>query len=178
MADAPKKLPVETEKKPMAKAETFASPFQRLHREIDRLFDDFGRVDWRLPFSRGDFGLDMKWPSRTDWEIAPAMDVAEKDTEYEVTAELPGIEDKDIEIKLANGMLTIKGEKSEEKEEKQKEYYLSERRFGSFQRSFTLPEGVDTDKIEASFAKGILSVKLPKSAKAREAEKKIAVKAA
>ena len=73
-------------------------------------------------------------------------------------------------------MLTIKGEKKEEKEEKQKDYYLSERRYGSFQRSFALPEGVDTDKIEANFAKGVLTVKLPKTAEAQKAEKKITVK--
>lgn len=178
MAEASKKLPVQTEKKAPAQAEGGPSPFQRLHREIDRLFDDFGRVDWRLPFGRSDFGLDFKWPARSDWQIAPAMDVAEKKGEYEITAELPGMEEKDIEIKLANGMLTIKGEKTEETEEKDKEYYVSERRFGSFQRALTVPEGVDTDKIEASFAKGVLTVKLPKSAQAREAEKKIAVKAA
>jgi HSP20 family protein len=75
-------------------------------------------------------------------------------------------------------MLTIKGEKKEEKEEKQKDYYLSERRYGSFQRSFAVPEGVDTDKIEANFFKGLLTVKLPKTAEARRAEKKIAVKVA
>ena len=74
--------------------------------------------------------------------------------------------------------LTIKGEKNEVKEDKQKDYYQSERRYGSFQRSFQLPEGVDADKIDANFAKGVLTVKLPKTAEAKKAEKKITVKAA
>jgi HSP20 family protein len=91
--------------------------------------------------------------------------------------ELPGLDEKDVEVKLANGSLTVKGEKKEDKEEREKDYYFSERRYGSFVRSFPLPEGVNADKIEASFAKGVLTIKLPKTAEA-QAEKKIAVKAA
>ena len=91
---------------------------------------------------------------------------------------MPGLDEKDIEVKLANGGLTIKGEKAEEKEEKKRDYYLHERRFGSFERSFRVPQGVDQDKIEASFRKGVLTVMLSKTAKAQKAEKKIAVKAA
>ncbi len=105
------------------------------------------------------------------------MDLVEKETEYEITAELAGIDEKNVDIKVANNLLTIKGEKTEEKEEKKKDYFLSERRYGSFQRSFQLPQGVDAEKIEATFAKGILTVKLPKTAEAQEAEKTIAVKA-
>lgn len=110
--------------------------------------------------------------------MAPAIDLAEKDKEYEITAELPGLDEKDVEIKLSNHSLTIKGEKKEEREEKQKDYYLSERRYGSFHRSFQLPEGVDADKIEATFAKGVLTVRLPKTVEAQKAEKKISIKAA
>ena len=88
------------------------------------------------------------------------------------------MDEKNIEVKLANHTLTIKGEKRDEKEETKKDYYMRERSFGSFQRSFTLPEGVDTDKIEASFKKGVLTVIVPKTAEAKKAEKKIAVKAA
>ena len=69
---------------------------------------------------------------------------------YEITAELPGLDEKNIEVKLANGVLSIKGEKREKKEEKQKDYYRRERSFGSFERSFQVPEGIDTDKIAAS----------------------------
>ncbi|HJQ58063.1 MAG TPA: Hsp20/alpha crystallin family protein, partial [Vineibacter sp.] len=117
-------------------------------------------------------------PRGSTFSVAPAVDVAENDKAYEVTVELPGMDDKDIEVKLANGMLIIKGEKKEEKEEKQKDYYLSERRYGSFQRSFEVPEGVDIDKIEAKFAKGVLTLTLPKTVEAQKAEKKISVKAA
>jgi HSP20 family protein len=88
------------------------------------------------------------------------------------------MDEKNIEVKLANGGLTIKGEKQEEKEEKEKEYYLHERHFGSFERCFRVPEGVDTSKIEATFKKGVLTVTLPKSPEAQKAEKKIEVKAA
>jgi len=82
------------------------------------------------------------------------------------------------QIKLADGVLTIKGEKQEEKEEKKKDYYLHERSFGSFQRAFQVPDGVDADKIEASFKNGVLTVTLPKSAQAQKTAKKIDVKAA
>ena len=96
----------------------------------------------------------------------------------EITAELPGMDEKNVEVKLINGVLTIKGEKQDDKEEKKKDYYMRERSFGSFQRSFQVPEGVDTDKIEANFKKGVLTVTLPKSAETQKAEKKIAVKSA
>jgi HSP20 family protein len=94
-----------------------------------------------------------------------------------VTAERPGLDEKNVELKLADGELTIRGEKQEEKEEKKKEYYLHERHFGSFERRFAVPEGVDTDKIEASFKKGVLTVRLPKKPEARKPEKKIEIKA-
>ena len=95
---------------------------------------------------------------------------------YEITADLPGMDDKNIEVKAVDGVLTIKGEKQEEKEEKKKDYYLQERSFGSFQRSFGLPDGVDQDKIEASFKKGVLIVTLPKRPEAQKPTKKIEVK--
>ncbi|HLH49508.1 MAG TPA: Hsp20/alpha crystallin family protein [Roseiarcus sp.] len=122
--------------------------------------------------------------SLTDWEprwlgeTAPAVDVAEKEKAFEVTAELPGIDQNNVEVKLANDVLTIKGEKKQETEEKKKNYYMSERRYGSFERSFQVPEGVDQDKIEASFNKGVLTVTLPKSVEAQKSAKTITVKAA
>ena len=103
----------------------------------------------------------------------PAVDVAETDKTYEITAELPGLHEKNIEVRLANGVLSIKGEKQEEKEEKEKDYYRRERSFGSFERRFQVPENVDEDKIEASFKNGILSVTLPKSAKHRSRRRKL-----
>jgi HSP20 family protein len=148
-------------------------PLSNLRREVDRLFEDFPFGPWRrssvfdvAPFWRGELSLAK----------APAVDVAEKEKEYEIPAELPGMGEKDIDVKFANGMLTIKGEKKEEKEEKRKDYHLSERRFGSFQRSFTVPEDVDVDKIDASFKNGVLTVVLPKSEEAQKREQTIEIK--
>ncbi len=112
------------------------------------------------------------------WPTMPAVDVVETEKAYEVTADLPGMDEKNIEVKVADGVLTIKGEKQQEKEEKKKDYYLQERSFGSYQRSLELPEGVETDKIEASFKKGVLTVTLPKKPEAQKSTKKIEVRAA
>ena len=175
----PTKLPVKTEER---KAPGFAPwrPFESLRHEIDRLFEDFDGGMWRSRFGRPMFDLQPFW-SRGSTSIAiavPSVDIAETDKAYEITAELPGMDEKNIEVKFADDVLTIKGEKKDEKEEKKKDYYLSERSYGSFQRSFQVPEGVDTDKIEATFKKGILTVALPKSTEAQKAAKKIDVKAA
>ena len=179
MADAATKLPVKTEKSTApAPAGNWTGPFESLRREIDRLFDDFHPFDFRLPSTRSLFGRELSALRTADWPVAPAMDLVDKGSEYEITAELPGIDEKNVEIKLSNHVLTIKGEKKEEKEERAKDYYLSERPYGSFQRLFQVPEGVDADKIEASFTKGVLTVKLPKTTEAQKAEKKITVKAA
>lgn len=172
------RLPIKTETSTPAPEQSGWAPLENLKREIDRIFEDFHPFGLRLPALRS--AATLEWPrfSAAGWPVAPAIDLAEKETEYEITAELPGLSDKDVEIKLANHTLTIRGEKKEEKEEKQKDYYISERRYGSFQRAFQLPEGVDFDKVEATFAKGVLRVRLPKTADARRAEKTIAIKAA
>ena len=145
-------------------------PWRSLRSEMDRVFDRF---------SRG-FGLPSFEPFwREDIEFsAPAVDFSEDDKSFTVTAELPGIDEKDVDVSVSGGMLVVKGEKKQEKEEKNKNYYLSERSYGSFQRSFSLPDGIDQDKIAASFAKGVLTVTLPKSAEAQKSQKKIEVKAA
>jgi HSP20 family protein len=174
MAEPATKLPVKTEQeRPLALRDWH--PFERLRREMDRVIDEF---DWRSPFRRSVFDIEPLWRRELSWTATPAVDIAEKDKAYEVTAELPGMDENNIEVKVANGMLTIKGEKKEEKEEKKKDYYHSERRYGSFERRFQVPDGVDTSKIEASFKKGVLTVTLPKTAEAQAAEKKIAVKSA
>jgi len=174
MAEPATKLPVKTEQeRPLAVREW--QPFERLRREMDRLFDEF---DWRSPFRRSIFDMEPLWRRELSWAAAPAVDIVEKDKAYEVTAELPGMDESNIAVKLANDVLTIKGEKKEEKEEKKKDYYLSERRYGSFERRFQVPKGVDTGKIEANFKKGVLTVTLPKSAEAQAEVKKIAVKSA
>jgi HSP20 family protein len=179
MAEATTKLPVKAEERPAPLESALAwRPFEALRREVDRIFEDFDQGFWSSPFRRPMFGIEPSWRRELAWSGAPAVDIAESDKAYEITADLPGMDEKNIEVKLSNGDLRIKGEKQEETEEKEKDYYLHERRFGSFERSFRIPEGVDTDKIQASFKKGVLTVMLPKTAQAQKAEKKIAIKSA
>ena len=104
------------------------------------------------------------------------MDVTETDKEIEITAELPGLEEKDVQINVADNLLTVRGEKKAEKEEQDKNYRLIERSYGSFQRTLELPDGCNADAIKASIAKGVLKVTVPKPAPAQA--KKIEVKTA
>ena len=167
MAENISKLPVKTEQVSASTPQTWR-PFESLRREIDRLFDDFDGGSWRSPFRRIEAAFGN----------VPAVDVTETDKAYEIAAELPGMDEKNVEVKFANDVLTIKGQKRDEKEETKKDYYMRERSFGSFERSFAVPDGVDTDKIDATFKKGVLTVTLPKSAEAQKAAQKITVKAA
>jgi HSP20 family protein len=169
------KLPVKQEKS-TASSLAMWRPFEDLRQEIDRLFEDFGRGFWR-PFERPLFATVPSFARELKWESMP-VDVVESEKAYEITAELPGMDEKNIEVKVANGTLTIKGEKQGEKEEKKKDYYLRERNFGSVERSFSIPQTVEADKIEASFKKGVLTVMLPKTTEAQKPAKKIDVKAA
>jgi HSP20 family protein len=145
--------------------------------EFDRMFDRF--AEFGMPSLRRMFGME---PFRR-WEgalglAAPAVDMSEDDEAYKITAEIPGVEPKDVEVSLSGDMLVFKGEKQQEKEEKAKNYYLCERSYGGFQRAFQLPDGVDRDKVSADFSKGVLTVTLPKTAEAQKQSKKIEVKAA
>jgi HSP20 family protein len=165
-----------TEGQAPEKREEAGTPFDMLRREIDRVFEDVRSGTFRWPFRRPGMDLEVAWPRAEGWQIAPAMDLVEKDRSFEITAELPGLEEQNVEVRVANNTLTIRGEKREEKEEKDKQVYLSERRYGAFQRSFRIPVGVDLERIEANFAKGVLTVTLPKSAEPGHAEKKIDIK--
>lgn len=176
MAEPVTKLPIKTESGPSERSTGEWRPMANLRREIDRLFDDFGWGTARRRPGRTLFDVEPFWRGELSFGKAPAVDLAEREKEYEITAELPGLDENNVEVKFADGLLTIKGEKREEKEEKKKDYYLSERRFGSFQRSFQLPDTVDADKIEARFKNGVLTVTLPKSPEAQKREKKIAIK--
>ena len=171
MAEPTSKVPVQSEKSSSRLPQQW-EPFERFRREMDRLFDDF---------TGGLFGRSLFDPmpfrhTEAAFRTMPAVDVAETDKAYEIKAELPGLDEKNIEVKVANGVLSIKGEKQEEKEEKEKDYYRRERSFGSFERSFQLPDNIEDDKIEATFKNGVLSVMLPKSAEAQQQAKKIEVK--
>lgn len=147
-------------------------PFESLRREIDRLFDDFDRQSL---FPRGSFWREPSWSREFLSVTAPAAELVEQEQSYVLSLELPGLDQNNVEVKVANGVLTISGEKKEEKEDKQKRFHVSERRYGAFERSFGIPDDVDADKIEAKFDKGVLTVTLPKSAEARSKEKKIPI---
>jgi HSP20 family protein len=136
------------------------SAFGTLQREIDRLFDDF---------ANGFRSIDTH-------SLVPSMDVVETAKEIEITAELPGLEDSDVQVNIADNVLTIRGEKKAEKEEKDKDYRIVERSYGSFVRALELPSGVDPDSIKANLSKGVLKVTVLKPAPAQV--KKIDIKAA
>jgi HSP20 family protein len=108
-------------------------------------------------------------------ELTPSMDVVETEKEFEITAELPGLEEKDVQVNVADNVLTIKGEKKAEKEEKDKNYRMFERSYGSFYRTLELPSGINPDNIKAALSNGVLKVTVPKPAPAQA--KKVEVKA-
>jgi len=144
-------------------------PFFSLQREIDRLFEDFTRG---FPAMAGFAGGNGNGSTM----LIPSTDVTETDKEIEITAELPGLEEKDVQVNFADGVLTIRGEKKAQTEAKDKNYRLVERSYGSFERSVALPDGVKAEDVKASIAKGVLTVTVPKPAPAQA--KKIEVKSA
>lgn len=153
------------------------SPFGLLRHEIDRLFDDFSWPDFGLSSGRD---RTMAFPPALRNVVragAPAMDLVERADEYEVQLELPGLTAGDIDIRMTDGTLVIKGEKTAEHVEKEENYHLSERSYGAFQRAFRLPPGIAAQKVDARFENGVLKVRLPKTESARESERKIEVKA-
>jgi HSP20 family protein len=160
----------------MAKTEITKSPdksvtqprdvFTAMRNEMDRMFERFeqGWPRWPALFRRhGEFTL-------------PELDVRENTNSFVVEAELPGVDEKDVSVTLANGMLTIKGEKKHEKEEKSENYHLTERSFGSFERAIRLPETIDDAKVEAKFDKGVLRITAAKKPEAVKAERRIEIK--
>ena len=158
-----KKEPVQQESQDSPRDEEY--PLLTFQQEVNRLFDDFFRGAALEPFG----ALDERWTL-----FSPRVDVVETDAEITVSAELPGLDDKDIEVSLSRGQLTISGEKRQEKEQRGRNYYRSERSFGSFRRSIPLPGEVLTDKVDAVFKNGVLTVTLPK--KRDKARKRITIK--
>jgi HSP20 family protein len=166
-------VPVEVKK--ATPAPTNASDvWQSFRSEMDRLFDRFGR-GFGLPSLRRMLDIEPAWRSSFSFS-APAIDMSEDETGYKISAELPGLEPTDLDVSVTGDMLVLRGEKRQEKEEKDRNYHFSERAYGSFQRAFQLPASVDRNKIGADFSKGVLTITLPKTREAQKPAKKIEVR--
>lgn len=139
-----------------------------LHDAFEKMFNDW----------LGEAGLGPLWSPATQEVQMPSIDVAETEKEVQVTAELPGMNEKDIEVSLNHDRLIIRGEKKEEQEERKKDYYRKERRFGSVYREVPLPCEVLADKVDATFKQGVLKVTLPKTPAAQRETQKIPIKGA
>jgi HSP20 family protein len=145
---------------PNPRSESTISPVLNLHREMNRLFDDVFRGFENSPF----------WGNRYAW---PSVDVEESDKEYRVTAELPGLEERDIEVLLQEGILTLRGEKKVDKESGNRTF--SERYYGRFEREISLERDIDENAVSAAFRNGVLTVTVPKSAQSIERTKRIPI---
>lgn len=150
---------------PFGRRDVAEDPFTAMRREMDRMFEEMTKS---FSLVRPAFGMGV---------MAPRVDMRETDTAVEIQAELPGVTEQDIEVQLADGILTLKGEKKQEREEKEKGYYLMERSYGSFLRQIPIPVEVEEDKVEAKFDKGVLSVVLPKKPETQTKTRKIEIKA-
>ena len=170
-------VPVEVKKAPAAEP-AVPDVWRSFRSEMDRLFDRFAG-GFGFPSLRRMFDMEPAWrPASSFTFSAPAIDMSEDEKAYKVSAELPGLDAKDVDVSISGNTLVLKGEKRQEKEEKQTNYYFSERAYGSFQRAFELPASVDRDKVSADFAKGVLTITLPKTPDAQKQQKKIEVKSA
>jgi HSP20 family protein len=145
---------------------TELSPVLALRNEMDRLFDTF----FREPFGA------MDWPFGSSGKWSPPLDMAESDTEYTVRAELPGIEPKELEVSVVGNELVLSGEKKETTEHNGKNYHHTETRYGSFRRTVPLPEGVDTENVDAQYANGVLTLHLKKTAPVTQKRIEVKVK--
>ena len=156
-------IPWNNEKRSLARWPEDSNPFTQLQRRMNNLFDDFfGRSS--LDLSGGNAGA-----------FQPRIDVSETDKEVRITAELPGLDEKDIEVRVAKNKLTIKGEKKVEKEEEDGDYYHSECSYGYFDRTIELPQGIDADNGKAKFKRGVLKVTIPKNPEAQSHRRRIEV---
>jgi HSP20 family protein len=176
MVELVSKFPVKTELKPVAVG-PYGSwyPFESLRRSVDRLLNE---LDWGFPTTFGRPVLDYETPSFTNTVAKLPVDVTELSDGYQIKAELPGVDVKDIEVKIVNGGLLIKGVKKEEEQTSKAGVVSCERSFGTFERFFRLPDGVALDKITATYTNGVVTVMLPKTIEAKKEERTITVKAA
>lgn len=145
---------------------TEGSPLATLRTEMDRLFDTYLREPWAA----------MEWPFGPERPWAPAIDVAETEDEVTVRAEIPGIDPKDLDVSVTGSELTFSGEKKETMEKKDKNFFRSETRYGSFRRSVTLPATVDPNQVEADYANGVVTIRLKKAQKTPAKRVEIKVK--
>ncbi|GLQ79592.1 molecular chaperone Hsp20 [Mesorhizobium huakuii] len=180
MFEARVKLPPQT-KGPVvwhANVQSGSHPVERLRTEINRRLDDLLRGYWHVPFRRSAIDVEPYLRGDVGFGTVPAVDIVETADSYRLTAELAGLDPRKVSVRFAYGTLTIEGEKEEAKGDEKLDHFLSERRYGSFHRSFRVPDSVDADKTDASFKNGVLTVTLPKTSEARMQEKQIAVKTA
>lgn len=151
------------------------SPLAQLHNELDRAFDQmwssFGQIK---PFQRGSL---LSPEFTASGFLKPNLDIKETNNAFEISVEIPGVEEKDIELSLDGDTLTIKGEKHQEKKEEKDNYHRVERAYGSFQRLLSLPENANGDEIKANFKNGLLLITLPKSEPAKPSGRKIEIEA-
>lgn len=145
------------------------TPLAALRQKIDRMFDDFDIGSWNRASRR--WGM---LPARG--ALWPASGLVETDESYQLGMELPGLTEKDVELKVNEGTISLRGEKTEEHKEEKMDFQMSERSYGAFQRAVPPPHGVDSDKIGASFTDGVLTVTLPTSPEARQKERRVEVK--
>lgn len=177
MAEAVEKLPIRLSKPDRrARMRGGSQPVEQLRTEIDRLLSDFLRGYWHIPFRRAAVDVEPIWRGDISLGATPAVDIVDKDDAYKLTAELPGVDEKQVEIKFSDSTLTVEGKKEEEPKDVKQDHFVSERHYGDFHRTFRVPDGVDADKIEAHFKNGVPTVTLPKTAESRRKQKKIEVR--
>jgi len=150
-------------------------PFETLRREMEAMHRDLDGLFERM---LGEGAPSLFSESWAGGEVVPQLDVSEDEKAFSVKVELPGMDEKDVNVTLSDRVLTIRGEKKEDKETKEKDYYRRERSYGTFRRGIELPAAVDAAKIEASFKKGVLTIQLPKTKEVQEKVKHIDIKAA
>ena len=145
---------------------TFWEPFARLRNEFDQLLDTFGARPSGLPAFRSLIGA-----------VMPPLEMTKNGSGYALSAELPGMEPDDVSITLTDNVLRISGEKKESRDDKEQDYFVSERRYGAFERVLQVPDDIDPESIKASFKNGVLKIELKRDKKAGAAERKIPIKA-
>lgn len=137
---------------------SYPAPLARFHEEFDQLFENMLQC---FPYAPSAMTSMLPSDSSTGW-LKPSVDIAETDKEYTISAELPGVDEKDIDVELSGDSLLIRGKKEHEKEENKNDYHCVERSYGAFQRQLSLPEDADADNIKADFKKGVLTLTVPR----------------